>query len=85
MGAMGRNVTLSLDPEVLAGARALAEAEGVPLSTWLAARVRREVREHNIKAYTAWCANNMHAGPEVAAFDQAASTTVAASWAGSEW
>lgn len=82
---MGRNVTLTLDPDVLAGARALAEAEGVPLSTWLAAKVRQEVRAHNARTYAAWWTQDAELDDEVAAFDRAATDTAAASWAGSEW
>jgi hypothetical protein len=82
---MGRNVTLTLDPDVLAGARALAEAEGVPLSTWLAAKVRREVRAHNAHAYAAWWKQHTESDEEAVAFDRAAAETAAASWAGSEW
>jgi hypothetical protein len=85
MVPMGRNVTLTLDPDVLAGARALAEAEGVSLSTWLAAKVRQEVRTHNARAYAAWWRQNAAHDHEAAAFDQAAADTAAKSWAGSEW
>jgi hypothetical protein len=81
---MGRNVTLTLAPDVIAGARALAEAEGLPLSAWLAAKVRQEVRAHNTRAYAAWQAAHGDSA-ESAAFDQASSDTAAASWAGSEW
>jgi hypothetical protein len=82
---MGRNVTLTLDPDILAGARALAAAEGVPLSTWLAAKVRQEVRASNARAYAAWCQERAASTPETMAFDEAATATAAASWAGSEW
>jgi hypothetical protein len=82
---MGRNVTLTLDPDILAGARALAAAEGVPLSTWLAAKVRQEVRSSNARAYAAWCQEQAASTPEATAFDEAATVTAAASWAGSEW
>ena len=82
---MGRNVTLTLDPDVLAGARAIAEAEGVSLSTWLAAKVRNEVRIHNARAYAAWWREHIAHDEEAAAFDRAAADTAAQSWAGSEW
>jgi hypothetical protein len=79
---MSKNVTLTLDPDVIAGAKALADAEGVSVSAWLAGKVRREVRARNLDAYRAWQAEHRE---ELAAFDQAAAETAAASWAGSEW
>jgi hypothetical protein len=82
---MGRNVTLTLDPDVLAAARTLAEADGVSLSSWLAGKVRQEVREHNVRAYTAWWREHAAQDPESVVFDRAAAETAAASWAGSEW
>ena len=81
---MAHNVTLTLAPDVLAGARSLAAAEGVPLSTWLAGKVRREVRAHNVRAYAAWRAAEVDSEESVA-FDRAAADTVAESWADSEW
>jgi hypothetical protein len=81
---MGRNVTLTFDPDTLAGARALAQAEGMPLSTWLAAKVRREVRAHHARAYTHWWKQNQN-NAEADAFDHAATNAATTSWAGSEW
>ncbi|MBN1172350.1 MAG: hypothetical protein JXA67_09265 [Micromonosporaceae bacterium] len=78
-------MTLTLDPDVLAGAKALAEAEGVPLSTWLAAKVRQEVRAHNARAYATWWGQNSNSHPETVAFDQAVAGTTSSSWTGSEW
>lgn len=82
---MGRNVTLTLDPDVLASARALADAEGVSLSTWVAAKVRQEVRAHNVQAYAAWSREHAAQSQEVAAYRRAAADTAASNWAGSEW
>jgi hypothetical protein len=80
---MGRNVTLTLDPAVIEAAKAMADARGMSVSTWLAAKVREEVRAHNQRNYVDWLRTVDAA--ESRAFDKMAADTAAESWAGSEW
>jgi hypothetical protein len=60
---MAEKVTLSLNPDTLARARAAAEQEGLTLSAWMDRAARREALRDAGKRYEEW----VDAHPEVRA------------------
>lgn len=78
------NVTITLADDVLDDARALAKEQGLSMSAWIAAKVKRDMRDRHLAAYKAW-----RPGPEesaeLEAFDRASEASTAASWSESAW
>lgn len=78
------NVTIALPDDVLAGAKELARERGLSVSAYLADRLRRDLRDRNLRAYQAWAATNVDQA-DLAAFDAASAAAVAESWSDSKW
>ncbi|MDG4787077.1 hypothetical protein O7626_14250 [Micromonospora sp. WMMD1102] len=67
---MADKVTLSLDPDTLARARAAAERDGLALAAWVDRAVRREALRAAAREHEAWLAAHPEVRDELDAFDR---------------
>jgi post-segregation antitoxin (ccd killing protein) len=69
---MAAKVTLSLDPETLARARAAAQHYGMSLSAWIDRAARREALRDAARRQEEWLAANPDVRAELDGFDRLA-------------
>ncbi|MDW5325840.1 hypothetical protein [Plantactinospora sp. KLBMP9567] len=67
---MADKVTLSLNPDTLARARAAAKQDGLSLSAWIDRAARREALRAAARQHEAWLAANPEVRDELDAFDR---------------